>query len=71
MPRFGRHETNQLIREAQQRGWRASRTNGGHVRLQHQSGAVVFTSSTPSDPRTFINTIAQMRRVERRAGATP
>ncbi|UXO93790.1 hypothetical protein Pan1_75 [Pseudanabaena phage Pan1] len=43
-------------------GWEATLTRR-HIRLVHkETGAVVITSSTPSDHRTLKNTLAQCRR---------
>lgn len=43
-------------------GWSASRTNGGHIRLNHpQAEKPVFTSSTPSDFRTPQNLLRDCR----------
>lgn len=43
-------------------GWSASRTNGGHIRLNHpRAEKPVFTSSTPSDFRTPQNLLRDCR----------
>lgn len=43
-------------------GWSASKTNGGHIRLNHpQAEKPVFTSSTPSDFRTPQNLLRDCR----------
>jgi predicted RNA binding protein YcfA (HicA-like mRNA interferase family) len=56
-----------LIRDARRRGWHATLTNGGHIRLTHPNGGLVHTSYTPSDHRSIRNLDAQLRRAERRA----
>jgi predicted RNA binding protein YcfA (HicA-like mRNA interferase family) len=64
-----KHDLKQLLRQAEARGWSLQLTNGGHWRLRHPSGAVVVTSSSPSDGRALANLRAQLRRVERGAAA--
>lgn len=45
-------------------GWSHDMTRG-HLKLTHDaSGAVVFTSKTPSDVRAHKNAIATCRRIE-------
>jgi hypothetical protein len=47
-------------------GWTISMTNGGHVRLGHPSGAVVFAPNTPRRPgRALDNTRSLCRRLLR------
>lgn len=56
---------------AHDHGWTVSPTAGGHLRLEHPSGGLVFTSSTPGDCRAEANNIAQLRRAMRATrGAT-
>jgi predicted RNA binding protein YcfA (HicA-like mRNA interferase family) len=57
------------IRRAVRDGWSASLTRGGHVRLDHPSGAVVFTGATPSDYRIQRKLAADLRRELRRKEA--
>jgi predicted RNA binding protein YcfA (HicA-like mRNA interferase family) len=58
-----------LSRWAKARGWKASLTNGGHVRLEHlEAAAVVVTSSTPSCCRTIRNLMAEMKRALKEVG---
>ena len=53
-----------LLRLASRDVWSATRTNGGHIRLDHPEATMpVFTAATPSCPRTLQNTMAQMKRV--------
>ncbi|PTX52393.1 hypothetical protein IQ03_01354 [Gemmobacter caeni] len=50
------------IRRLHQEGWTPSKTNGGHIRLEHADAAKpVFTSSTPSDFRTPFNLVRDCR----------
>lgn len=63
--------TNELIRVASRLGWRVEPTHGGHLRLKHPSGALVFAGSTPSDRRSLANALATMRREMRKLGAKP
>ena len=50
---------------AERRGWVVDRTNGGHHRLRHPTGATVIVASTPSCPRAVRNAAAGLRRAER------
>lgn len=54
------------IDAAKARGWTATLTRKGHIKLTHpcHPGKSVFTSSTPSDPRATKNLVAMLRRVE-------
>lgn len=60
-----------VIRDAEKRGWSASATGGGHVRLTKPGCQPVFTSQTPSDPRTAKNAEMELRRSERSARTSP
>ena len=56
-----------LFAAARSRGWIISRTRGDHWKMRHPpTGAVVFTSATPSCWRAVANATADMARVERR-----
>ena len=50
---------------ARQTGWTVQPTRGGHLKLQHPSGAFVFCAGTPGDRRAEANAIAMIRRVTR------
>lgn len=51
-------------------GWEWSLTKGGHVKGKHASGAIVFTSASPSDHRAQKNLLSDIRRLEKpKAGA--
>jgi hypothetical protein len=58
----------QIAEEALARGWVVDRTKR-HVRLRHPSGAVVLTSATYARGRGAKNFAADLRRIEREAGA--
>lgn len=50
------------IKRLHEEGWTPSRTNGGHIRLDHaQAAKPVFTSTTPSDFRTPFNLLRDCR----------
>ncbi|ARB06164.1 hypothetical protein FDH38_gp110 [Dinoroseobacter phage vB_DshS-R5C] len=36
-----------------------------HVKLVHESGAVITTSKTPSDVRSYRNALARCKRIEK------
>lgn len=46
-------------------GWQVKRTNGGHLRFAKPGRAAIFTSSTPSDRRAYLNALAMLRRADR------
>jgi hypothetical protein len=46
-------------------GWSVKRTNGGHLRFSKPGRPVIFTSSTPSDRRGYLNALAMLRRADR------
>ena len=52
-----------VIREAERQGWRVEQTKGGHWRFYAPDGVnIVHAAGTPSDRRSFDNTIAQLRK---------
>lgn len=56
-------EIRKLLREAEDAGWEVELRKGGHYRLKSPDGEhLVFLPSTPSDPRSWRNTRAQLRR---------
>ena len=54
-----------VVRRAEEQGWRAERTSGGHLKFKHECGAVVFGAATPSDHRSIKNLVAMMSRKTR------
>lgn len=54
-----------LLVYAANNGWTARRTRGGHVRFQKPGCVPVFTSSTPSDWRSYRNALAMLVRADR------
>lgn len=63
--RSARHGIRLLMNFALAHGWKVSRTQGGHIRFTKAGMPAIFTSSTPSDYRTELNTKAQLRRADR------
>ncbi|MBB4931350.1 hypothetical protein F4561_002170 [Lipingzhangella halophila] len=62
LPRMPR-ELRKFARLARARRWRIEVKGSGHLAWIPPCGrGTVFTSSTPSDPRTIKNVIAQLRR---------
>ena len=51
-----------LRRAAKAQGWRIEVTGGSHLRWVSPAGAAVITAESPSDPRSLLNTRAQLRR---------
>ncbi len=63
-----KQDLKKLMREKAAQGWEIQTTRGGHFRLRHASGGCVTFPSTPSDHRSFKNTLADVKRIERAAG---
>jgi hypothetical protein len=54
-----------LVREYRRRGWTIERTNGQHFKWVPPNGAEIFyTSSTPSDYRSYANVQAHIKRAQ-------
>jgi hypothetical protein len=51
-----------LARKARRKGWTITTTGGGHLAWTSPSGAVIYTPSSPSESRGYLNTRAQFRR---------
>lgn len=51
-----------IAKAAQEQGWTVAKTRNNHMKFQAPSGAIVFTSSTPSDVRAVHNLTASLRR---------
>ena len=57
-----RKDLKKLLRAAQAQGWRVELGKGGHFTLYAPDGVGRVTmSSTPSDRRALMNTVAYMR----------
>lgn len=61
-----RKDTLQLIRWAEDRGWSATLTKGGHVKLTKPGHDTVTVAGTPSDHRAMLNEKARIKRAERK-----
>lgn len=57
----------ELLIYAADHGWQISLTHGGHLRFTKPGRGPVFTSSTPSDRRAYLNALAMLRRADRAA----
>lgn len=53
-----------VVRLAERNGWRVERTKKGHFKFvsPDKSQPIIHLSGTPSDPRTFICGMSQLRR---------
>jgi len=57
-----------LLRALEREGFVATRTNGGHLRIEHPAmSGYVFGPSTPSDSRGIKNLLATLKRKLRAA----
>lgn len=55
-----------LVRQKRKEGWEVEPTKKGHLRWVFvATGAIVISASTPSDHRTLLNTMADIRRCEK------
>lgn len=54
-----------LLSYAIHNGWKASRTNGGHLRFSKPGRPIIHTCSTPSDWRSVRNALAMLARADR------
>lgn len=54
----------EVIKIAQENSWKVSRTKKGHFKFvsPDKSQPIIHLSGTPSDPKTYICSIAQLRR---------
>jgi predicted RNA binding protein YcfA (HicA-like mRNA interferase family) len=59
-------EVRALVELAEQRGWIATPTRSGHIRLTHPNGGIVHIASTPSSRATRRCVVGELRRAERR-----
>ncbi|KES20026.1 MULTISPECIES: hypothetical protein [Pseudomonas] len=53
-----------LVITAEQLGWSASRTAGGHVKFSKPGRLPIFTSFTASDCHSALNALARLRRAD-------
>ena len=53
-----------VVRLAEANGWRVSRTRKGHFKFMSpdKSQPIIHLSGTPSDTKTYICSMAQLRR---------
>ncbi|WP_206752374.1 type II toxin-antitoxin system HicA family toxin, partial [Acetobacter sicerae] len=54
-----------LMRRFAPMGWTARVGRGGHVRWQHETGALYFSAATPGDWRVVRNIEAGLKRAAR------
>lgn len=64
MPRTGRKVTSmdELMRRLESEGWTIELKKSGHRKFTSPKGAVVFTSSSPSDYRALRNVERDLKR---------
>jgi predicted RNA binding protein YcfA (HicA-like mRNA interferase family) len=60
-----KHGIRLLMDFALSHGWKVSRTQGGHIRFTKPGMPAIFTSSTPGDYRTELNTKPRLRCADR------
>jgi len=59
-------EMRKLVRAARDRGWTVELTRNGHWRFLRDGSPLLYSSSTPQDNRTIANTLAMLRRYEKK-----
>lgn len=58
-----KRETKQLIRMCEERGYMVVLSGGGHLKVKNATGGTVATlPSSPSCPRSYRNTIRDLKR---------
>ncbi len=55
-------EIKKLLRRAKAAGWSATISGGGHIRLQHPEGGLIFGPMTPSDHRSYKNFRSELKK---------
>ena len=61
------HSMRGIMDLAENLGYSVEKTNGGHFRFTHpRASTPIFTSSTPSDRRAFMNMSKMLQRALRR-----
>jgi hypothetical protein len=56
-------ELRQLLKACEDQGFQVKRTRRGHLMVSDENGRPVTTiSGTPSDPRSWLNALAQLKR---------
>lgn len=59
-------EMRQLVRRKKKEGWQVERTKKGHLRwIFAATGAIIISAATPSDHRSLLNTMADLKRSEK------
>lgn len=58
-------DTRKVIAAAVKRGWEATLTGRGHIRLTHPAGGIVICSGTTANRDAHRHLEADLRRVER------
>ena len=59
---MSRGQLKEVLSRAERDGWVIQLRRGGHYKLTHPCGAMVFTGSTPSDRRATKNLEGNIRR---------
>lgn len=65
----GKKEAREAVKALEARGWVFMGVRAGHLRLEHQCGAKLTISGTPSDHRSRKNELARATRRVREAMA--
>lgn len=55
-------EAKAFVRALLKQGCTVERTGGGHLKVTTPGGEMVYTGSTPSDLRSWLNARARLRR---------
>ena len=59
-----RGDQRSVLTAAIERGWVATNTRGGHIKLTHPCGAIYFTGRSPSDWRVGVKLDRDLRKLE-------
>lgn len=60
-------QVRQLLADLQAEGGWTGCLNQGHIKLRHDSGISYVMARTPSDARATVNSLADIRRLQRQA----
>lgn len=52
-----------MLQEADAQNFEVARTKNGHIRVTAPNGLCTVTASTPSDPRSIMNSRAELKRL--------
>lgn len=58
-------ELKPCLEYAEKNGWKVGTSKNNHIRFEKPDRRMVCTSSSPSDPRSYQNALAKLKRADR------